>query len=85
MNEWRVVFWTAFVIFGLTSVIYGIWASGEMQPWNNPEKQPLEEDGDVDDKSEQNVKEKIEEKNEENDQTEDKTVIDDSKNSKLKE
>lgn len=60
MNEWRLVFWTAFVIFALTSVIYGIWASGEMQPWNNPEKEPLEEDGDVDQKSVQNEKEKIE-------------------------
>lgn len=60
MNEWRLVFWTAFVIFALTSVIYGIWASGEMQPWNNPEKEPLEEDGDVDQKSVQNEKETIE-------------------------
>lgn len=62
MNEWRIVFWTAFVIFALTSVIYGIWASGETQPWNNPEKEPLEEDGDVDEKSVQNEKGIIEEK-----------------------
>lgn len=61
MNEWRIVFWTAFVIFALTSVIYGIWASGEMQPWNNPEKEPLEEDGDIDEKSEANMKGKLEE------------------------
>lgn len=84
MSEWRVVFWTAFIIFAATSVIYGIWASGEMQPWNNPEKQPLEEDGDIDDKSEQNVKGKIEEIDK-NVQTEEKTVVDDSKDSKLKE
>lgn len=60
MSEWRVVFWTAFVIFALTSVIYGIWASGEEQPWNNPEKEPLGEDGDSGHKSVENVKENIE-------------------------
>lgn len=60
MNEWRIVFWTAFVIFALTSVIYGIWASGEVQPWNNPETEPLAEDGDSDKKSVENVKENIE-------------------------
>lgn len=62
MNEWRIVFWTAFVIFAITSIIYGIWASGEMQPWNNPEKEPLEEDGDIDNKSVENVKENTVEK-----------------------
>lgn len=48
MNEWRIVFWSAFVIFALTSIIYGIWASGELQPWNNLEKQPHEEHGGID-------------------------------------
>lgn len=65
MSEWRIVFWTAFVIFALTSVIYGIWASGDMQPWNNPEKERLEEDGVIDEKSVENVKEKIEQIEEE--------------------
>lgn len=74
MSEWRVVFWTAFVIFAITSVIYAIWASGELQPWNNPEKLSLEEDGDIDKKSVQNEKEKIEEieKKEENFKNEEK-------------
>lgn len=83
MNEWRVVFWTAFVIFALTSVIYGIWASGEMQPWNNPEKQPLEEDGDVDQKSVQNEKETI--KDIDNKEGNGKNVEKSDADSKLKE
>lgn len=75
MSEWRIVFWTAFVIFGLTSIIYGIWASGEEQPWNNPEKEHLQEDGDIDNKSVETVQGKIEEidKNEQNGKLEEKS------------
>lgn len=36
MTEWRVVFWISFVIFMVTTVVYVLWASGEVQPWNNP-------------------------------------------------
>lgn len=75
MNEWRIVFWTAFVIFALTSIIYGIWASGDLQPWNNPEIEHLEEDGVIDNKSVEKVKGKIEEidKKEENGISEEKS------------
>lgn len=76
MSEWRIVFWTAFVIFGLTSVIYGIWASGDLQPWNNPEKEPLEEDGDIDEKSVENVKEKMEQIEEDNGKNVEKSEAD---------
>lgn len=61
MSEWNVVFWTAFVIFAVTSVIYGIWASGELQPWNTLEKDSLTEGGDVKSKSVESVKEKSQE------------------------
>lgn len=36
MAEWRVVFWVTFVVFVVTTIIYCIWASGEIQPWNTP-------------------------------------------------
>lgn len=32
------MFWISFVIFIVTTVVYSIWASGEVQPWNNPEE-----------------------------------------------
>ncbi|XP_037911071.1 putative inorganic phosphate cotransporter isoform X2 [Hermetia illucens] len=38
LYEWRVVFWISFGVFVITSIVYVIWASGETQPWNNPEK-----------------------------------------------
>lgn len=34
--EWRVVFWIAFGVFNITNIVYVIWASGEVQPWNDP-------------------------------------------------
>lgn len=37
LYEWRIVFWIAFVIFNVTNVVYIIWASGEIQPFNDPE------------------------------------------------
>lgn len=36
LEEWRNVFWISFAIFIITTVIYSIWASGEVQPWNEP-------------------------------------------------
>lgn len=36
IEEWRTVFWISFGIFIVTTVIYSIWASGEIQPWNEP-------------------------------------------------
>lgn len=36
LEEWRFVFWVTFVIFVVTTVVYSIWASGEVQPWNFP-------------------------------------------------
>jgi len=36
LSEYRVVFWSTFVIFILTTIIYIIFASGEIQPWNEP-------------------------------------------------
>lgn len=35
ITEWRVVFWITFVIFAVTTVIYILFASGEVQPWND--------------------------------------------------
>jgi ACS family sodium-dependent inorganic phosphate cotransporter len=37
LYEWRVVFWIAFGVFNVTNVVYIIWASGEIQPFNDPE------------------------------------------------
>ncbi|XP_031628445.1 putative inorganic phosphate cotransporter [Contarinia nasturtii] len=38
LTEWRIVFWITFVIFGVTTIIYSIWASAEVQPWNTPKE-----------------------------------------------
>lgn len=35
LTQWRLVFWIAFVVFNVTNVVYIIWASGEIQPWND--------------------------------------------------
>lgn len=45
--EWRIVFWISFVIFLVTTVVYTIWASGEVQPWNYPKEIPSEEHGTI--------------------------------------
>lgn len=29
------MFWIAFVVFNVTNIVYIIWASGEVQPWND--------------------------------------------------
>lgn len=36
LSEWRLVFWIAFGVLVVTSVIYGFWASGEIQDFNEP-------------------------------------------------
>ncbi|XP_017068030.2 sialin [Drosophila eugracilis] len=43
LMEWRMVFWVAFGVLSVTAVIYCIWASGEIQPFNdgtNSNKKP---------------------------------------------
>lgn len=35
LTEWRIVFWVTFAIFVVTTIVYSIWASGEVQPWND--------------------------------------------------
>lgn len=36
MMEWRLVFWLAFIILCVTGAVYCVWASGEVQAFNNP-------------------------------------------------
>lgn len=36
IQEWRLVFWVAAIILSLSAVFYCIWASGEVQSWNEP-------------------------------------------------
>lgn len=36
MSEWQIVFWVAFAVFAVTTVMFLIWGSGEVQPWNDP-------------------------------------------------
>lgn len=45
MSEWRLVFWVTFVVFVVTTIVYVIWASGDVQPWNEPENMQLVESG----------------------------------------
>lgn len=47
LEEWRIVFWISFGIFIVTTVIYSIWASGEVQPWNEPRDGKSSEIGNV--------------------------------------
>lgn len=42
LTEWRAVFWISFGIFVVTTVVYVIWASGEVQPWNYPPETSVE-------------------------------------------
>lgn len=34
--EWRSVFWLSFIAYILNTVIFTIWGSAEIQPWNTP-------------------------------------------------
>lgn len=42
LSEWRAVFWISFAIFVSTTVVYVLWASGEVQPWNYPPQTSIE-------------------------------------------
>lgn len=33
------MFWVTFVIFIVTTISYTLWASAEIQPWNDPDEQ----------------------------------------------
>lgn len=35
VTQWRTVFWIAFGIFNITNIIYIVWASAEIQPFND--------------------------------------------------
>lgn len=35
LEQWRLVFWTTFGISMIATIIYSIWASAKVQPWNN--------------------------------------------------
>ncbi|KAI9586089.1 hypothetical protein GQX74_001936 [Glossina fuscipes] len=37
LEEWRRVFWLAFIVLIATAVPYCIWESGEVQEWNDPD------------------------------------------------
>lgn len=36
-SQWRLVFWIVLCVFFITNIIFVIWASGEVQYWNDPE------------------------------------------------
>lgn len=55
LMEWRIVFWITFVVFAITTVVYVIWASGDVQLWNYP-KVCIEDESDMEKKSEDEVK-----------------------------
>ncbi|XP_037957583.1 putative inorganic phosphate cotransporter [Teleopsis dalmanni] len=38
MREWRLVFWIAFFILVASGIIFAIWATGERQEWDEPDK-----------------------------------------------
>uniref|UniRef100_A0A336K4P4 CSON011178 protein n=1 Tax=Culicoides sonorensis TaxID=179676 RepID=A0A336K4P4_CULSO len=63
VDEWRLVFWIAFAVFNVTNLVYLIWASGEVQPFNTPHliNKAYEEEGAVDpDRNSVNSKKVIE-------------------------
>lgn len=48
LTEWRMVFWITFCVHIAEAVIFAIWGSGRVQPWNSvkvgedKESKPLE-------------------------------------------
>lgn len=38
LTEWRIVFWISFALFVGTTIVYDMFASGEIQDWNEPHK-----------------------------------------------
>ncbi|KAM8716638.1 hypothetical protein ACLKA7_003506 [Drosophila subpalustris] len=45
--EWRTVFWVAFGVLFVTAIIYCLWASGEVQPFNDAPIEPRSVDFEV--------------------------------------
>jgi len=41
--EWRLVFWIMMVVMAASSVVYGVFGSGELQPWDNLQQHYLKE------------------------------------------
>ena len=37
LSEWRLVFWIVLGVFLVTNLIFVLYASGEPQPWNDPD------------------------------------------------
>lgn len=37
LSEWRLVFWIVFAVFIVTNFIFVLYASGEVEYWNDPE------------------------------------------------
>ncbi|GAB0095292.1 putative inorganic phosphate cotransporter [Sergentomyia squamirostris] len=62
ITEWRLVFWIAFIIFVVTTVVYSIWASGDVQPWNTPHllNKSVEQGDNDDEKAAETEKSKLE-------------------------
>lgn len=79
MNEWRVVFWVTFVIFVVTTIIYCLWASGDLQPWNEPYNMKQIQDPSY---IENNIVESIEKKEKEEENNEDLDSIQEKKDDK---
>lgn len=56
ITEWRMVFWISFIVFILTTIVYVLWASGETQWWNNPDKVRAVENGELEPEDKENIK-----------------------------
>lgn len=41
--EWRLVFWIMLVVMTASSIVYGLFGSGNVQPWDDLEKHYLRE------------------------------------------
>lgn len=39
------MFWISFVVFIVSTIMYSLWASGKVQPWNEPHKMGALESG----------------------------------------
>lgn len=36
LEQWRFVFWVAFGVAMFRTIVFSIWASAEVQPWDQP-------------------------------------------------
>lgn len=43
MLEWRLVFWIMMAVMTVSSVAYGMYGTGELQPWDNLQQHYLKE------------------------------------------